>query len=141
MGFEIPFFARTRGESGEVLRLVVEFRHEYCHQKPMLDLLRAYRVALVRGHSSKYPVAPAADTADFAYFRFHGPRELFASGYSEAELRAWADLAEHESAMGKDVYAYFNNAMPTLAPDNALVFRKALGFPPEQKIGNTGPFL
>lgn len=91
------------------LRLAMEFRHESCFDEKMLSCLREHQVSLVIAHSSRYPMPEVAATAPSVYFRFHGPRELFASGYSDAELRQWAAHMKAFLADGRDVYAYFNN--------------------------------
>lgn len=108
----------------ERLRFAVEFRHRRCFETKMLDLLRRHQVALVAAHSSKYPAAPIFDVTPFLYFRFHGPRELFASNYSREDLKPWASLIVKCLREEKDVYVYFNNAVPVLAPANALVLRE-----------------
>jgi uncharacterized protein YecE (DUF72 family) len=100
------------------LRLAMEFRHESCFGEAMLALLREHQAALVIAHSSRYPVPKVVATAPFVYFRFHGPRELFASGYSNAELEEWATHMKALLADGLDVYAYFNNdAMGDAVPN------------------------
>ena len=74
------------------LRLVFEFRDEsWFASRDALDILSAHGAALAIPHSSRYPY-PAGEprTADWMYLRFHGPRELFASRYGPAALRAWA---------------------------------------------------
>ena len=82
------------------------------------------RVALVIAHSSRYPVPEAVSTAPFVYFRFHGPKELFASGYSDVELERWAAHAKRFLGEGLDVYAYFNNdAMGDAVPDAQTLIR------------------
>lgn len=113
-----------RISSAQGMRLAVEFRHESCFEEPMLSLLRAHRVALVIAHSSRYPVPEAVSTAPFVYFRFHGPKELFASGYSDVELERWASHAKRFLDQGLDVYAYFNNdAMGDAVPDAQTLIR------------------
>ncbi len=109
--------------AGKTVRLAAEFRHKSCFDESMLSLLRAHQVALVIAHSSRYPVPEAAATAPFVYFRFHGPRELFASGYSDQELGEWAVHMKAFLRGGRDVYAYFNNDALGDAVPNAETLR------------------
>lgn len=100
-------------------RLAMEFRHDSCFGEKMLRLLRRHRAALVISHSSRYPVPKVIATGRFVYFRFHGPSELFASSYSDAELRAWGTQMKALLKKGFNVYAYFNNDVAGYAISNA----------------------
>jgi uncharacterized protein YecE (DUF72 family) len=108
------------------IRIAVEFRHESCFDERVLDVLRRSGAALVIGHSSRYPVPEPVSTAKFAYFRFHGPREMFSSSYSDAELRHWARIIKRFLAERRDVYAYFNNDNGGHAVANARTLAKML---------------
>jgi uncharacterized protein YecE (DUF72 family) len=82
-------------------------------------LLRRYRVALVVADTGgRYP-AVEEPTADFVYARLHGPRELYASGSSEAELDGWAARVSGWADGGRDVYVYFDNDAGAHAPFDA----------------------
>ena len=59
-------------------------------------------------------------TAGFVYLRLHGSRELYASGYSGAELDGWAEDIRGWLDSGRDVYAYFDNDARGHAPFDAL---------------------
>jgi len=102
------------------LRLAFEFRDKSCFAQKMLSILRKHGASLVISHSSRYPVPVLIATARFVYFRFHGPREMFASSYSDAELRTWSKAMRSVLESGKDVYAYFNNDACGDAVPNAL---------------------
>jgi uncharacterized protein YecE (DUF72 family) len=106
------------------LRLAMEFRHESCFGEKMIAILRRHNVSLVIAHSSRYPVPEVVATAPFVYFRFHGPKELFASGYSESELRHWAARIKALLVSDLDVYAYFNNDACADAVPNAETLAK-----------------
>jgi len=107
-------------------RLALEFRDRSCLEREMIGLLRRHRAALVVSQSSKYPVAEISTTSDFVYFRFHGPGEMFASGYSRSELRAWAEQMKAQLRAHRDVYAYFNNDAGGHAPRDAQTLLKNL---------------
>ena len=101
--------------------IAIEFRDQSCFAKPMLEILRKHRAALVISHSSRYPVPDCRHTADFAYYRFHGPKKLFASSYSDRALLGWARQMKLFLAEKHDVYAFFNNDSGGYAPKNARV--------------------
>ena len=113
--------------------IALEFRDSSCFGPEMLRLLRGHRAALVISQSSRYPVPEAVATASFVYFRFHGPDEMFASSYSDADLADWANKMNRFLAARRDVYAYFNNDAGGQAPRDA----RALS----QKLQPHGPLL
>lgn len=115
-----------RAAAGGPPRIAMEFRHESCFEEKVLGLLRRHRAALVIAHSQRYPVVPVVATCDFAYFRFHGPKELFASSYSDTELRAWAAHMRSMLGGGCDVYAYFNNDAGGYAISNARTLARIM---------------
>ena len=106
--------------------LALEFRDRSCFGKEMRAVLRKHRAALVISHSSRYPVPEVEATSDFVYFRFHGPRNMFASSYSEAELQTWAKTMKACLERRCDVYAYFNNDSGGHAPRNAQALLRNL---------------
>jgi uncharacterized protein YecE (DUF72 family) len=107
-------------------RLALEFRDQSCFDSKMLLLLRRHRAALVISHSSRYPLPQVSPTSDFMYFRFHGPKEMFASSYSAAALRNWAITMKRFLARRRDVYAYFNNDAGGYAPRDAQALLQQL---------------
>lgn len=119
-------FLQYAGSADSSRRLALEFRHRSCFGQEMLAVLRNHRAALVISHSSRYPVPEAAATSDFVYFRFHGPTEMFASSYPDADLCDWAEKMKAVLGMQRDVYAYFNNDSGGHAPRNAQVLLQEL---------------
>jgi uncharacterized protein YecE (DUF72 family) len=128
------------------VRHAVEFRHESFLTDRFIDLLRQHKVALVVADvASKYPTAEDV-TADFVYVRLHGSRQLYASGYSPREIKAWAAKVKlwHEgrepagadridgkatpAKRGRDVYVFFDNTDVKLrAPVDAQTLMRKLG--------------
>src|SRR5713101_3679885 len=106
--------------------LALEFRDRSCFGEEMQGVRRKHRAALVISHSSRYPVPEVEATSDFVYFRFHGPREMFASSYSDAELLGWAKMMKAFLERRRDVYAYFNNDSGGHAPRNAQLLLRHL---------------
>lgn len=109
------------------VKLACEFRHPSWFDPEIYELLREHNTALVIAQSGRYPQAPAIPTARFWYLRFHGPGSLFASKYSERELREWARRIRGWLDAGSEVYAYFNNDVGGYAIDNAKTLLRMVG--------------
>ncbi|WP_428486472.1 DUF72 domain-containing protein [Rhodopila sp.] len=121
--------------SGRPLRHALESRHESFRSPDCIALLRAHDVALVCGHSVKWPRLRDL-TSDFAYCRLQGSKELDANGYDNAALdelacriKAWAagEEAPEASRTGgvahprkRDVFVLFDNDLRVRAPANAM---------------------
>jgi len=118
------FLEQHAAAFGETPRLAFEFRHASWFEGKALEVLRAHGAAMVAADSSRYPRAPLAASPPFAYLRFHGPGAMFASSYSDARLREWAQRIGAWLAEGLDVYAYFNNDAEGCAVRNALRLRE-----------------
>lgn len=122
------FLAAAPAPGGEPApRIAFEFRHESWFIPEILGLLRHHGAALVIADSARYPKAPPAATAPFVYLRFHGPAQLFASKYSDAQLSEWAGRISAWRAEGRDVFAYFNNDVRAHAVENAQTLLRMAG--------------
>jgi len=108
--------------------IFIEFRHASWFNAGIYALLEKYNTGFVISDSSVWPANRIFTTAN-AYIRFHGPKELFASSYSEKELDEWADYIVSQRDI-KRFYVYFNNDLSARAIDNAkylqLKIRKLL---------------
>ncbi|MBX6362656.1 MAG: DUF72 domain-containing protein [Gemmatimonadetes bacterium] len=130
--------AWTEAESDRPIRHALEVRHESYHVPEFVELLRRHRAALVFADTAGiWPYAEEL-TADFVYIRLHGSTQLYASGYSDAELRWWArriqtwraggqprdavriEGAPAPQARRRDVYVYFDNDAKVHAPRDAI---------------------
>lgn len=100
-----------------------ELRHQTWFDEKTYAILRHYDYALVVNQSSKWPRVEIS-TASWSYLRFHGPKALYSSGYSEKQLKDWADKAQQLTET--DLFAYFNNDNGNYAPWNAQTLRKHL---------------
>lgn len=107
------------------LSFAFEFRHKSWFQEKIYNLLRKYNFALVIADSSRYPKAEVS-TADFVYFRFHGPGSLFSSKYSKTQLKKFAQLIKKFLKEKKDIFCYFNNDFSGYAIENAKELIKLL---------------
>lgn len=125
------------------LRHAVEIRHESFRDPAFIDLLRHHEVALVCADTVEWPLLMDL-TAGFVYVRLHGSRELYRSGYEEAEIERWAKRIEAWAAgkpmhdgyfAGKsnadprprDVFVFFDNTDKRLAPRDAQALMRRLG--------------
>ena len=107
-------------------RHAMEVRHPSYFHEEFYAVLREYGVALVLADTAgKFPYAEEL-TAGFTYIRLHGSRQLYASGYTDAELDWWAARIETWRATGRDVYVYFDNDAKVHAPFDALRLRERL---------------
>jgi uncharacterized protein YecE (DUF72 family) len=119
------------------VRHAVEIRHESFMDPAFIAMLRRYKVALVVADTAgRWPLCEDV-TADFVYIRLHGDKELYASGYGDEAIAAWAaridawrkgrqpDGARLVSdkppakRTARDVYCYFDNDIKVHAPYDA----------------------
>lgn len=103
---------------GFVVRCAFEFRHKSWCDKKIYNLLKKYNVAWVIADSPRYPKAEVV-TADFVYIRMHGSQILFASKYTDKELKNLAEKIKKWLKQELDVYCYFNNDAYGYAVENA----------------------
>jgi uncharacterized protein YecE (DUF72 family) len=128
------------------VRHAVEFRHESFLTDRFTDLLHKHNVALVVADvASKFPTAEDV-TADWVYVRLHGSRQLYVSGYTPREIKAWAakvrawrqgteppdarriDGKAPRAPSGRDVFVFFDNTDVKLrAPVDAQRMARELG--------------
>lgn len=126
----------TRVQENRTIRHAVEIRNESFLTPEFVDLLRAYRVALVCADAVGWPRRMDV-TSDFVYCRLHGSEQLYASGYDgraldrwAAWVAAWAQGREpHDSeridprparkVRCRDVYVFFDNDAKVRAPVDA----------------------
>lgn len=126
------------------LRYALEPRHDSFFCEDLVLLLREHNVALAFADAAgKFPYFEDV-TADFVYLRLHGSTELYASGYTDAELDEWARkirswrqgrdprgakrITSKKAEKGeRGVYAYFDNDIYSHAPYDAMSLAKKLG--------------
>lgn len=131
------------GENHEI-RHAFEVRHETFRDEAFIKLLRKHKVALVVADTAgRYPLLHDV-TADFVYVRLHGDEELYASGYNDSALDAWATKVSAWSKgkgapdvelvagpppklAGRDVYVYFDNDAKVHAPFDAAQLAYKVG--------------
>jgi uncharacterized protein YecE (DUF72 family) len=115
--------ALTTAKEHVPYRHAFEVRHPSYFTDEFYELLRRHDCGFVIADTAgRYPYAEEV-TADFVYVRLHGSQELYVSGYSDAELDAWAVRVRGWQAAGRDVYVYFDNDAKVHAPFDALRLR------------------
>ncbi|MDG3008862.1 DUF72 domain-containing protein [Rhodococcus sp. D2-41] len=112
--------AWTETDADRPLRHAVEVRHHGFAVPEAVEIFRRHAVAIVVADTAgRYPLIRER-TADLAYLRLHGDKELYASGYTDAALDRWADLVTGWADDGQQVFAYFDNDVKGRAPFDAL---------------------
>ncbi|MDX3905062.1 MAG: DUF72 domain-containing protein [Pigmentiphaga sp.] len=129
---------------GRSLRHAVEVRHESFATPDFVELLRTHGVAVVMADKEGVPHLHDV-TAPFVYVRLQSAREDRKSGYSPADLDAWAerarawaagkepaDLPRLSGAMPgpprtRDVFVYMINGFKPKAPAAAMALLERLG--------------
>jgi len=107
------------------MRHVFEFRHHSWLEEEVFAILHRYNVGLCV-FDMPFLTCPLVATADFAYIRFHGSDELYASCYSDGELADWAEKIASLAANLEAAYIYFNNDAEGFALRNAETLRSYL---------------
>ena len=109
--------ARVRVEMP--LRHAVEPRSKTFADEEFYGILRAHGVGCVLADTAgRWPVLDRR-TSDLRYVRLHGDQELYASGYTDAALDAWAGRCRQWLADGEDVFVFFDNDAKGYAPHDA----------------------
>lgn len=114
----LAFFTTEVRDKSYTFDIAIEFRSRQWLNNEVMTLLKKYNVALVASQSSWWPEMRHV-TADIYYIRLHGPGRLFASSYSDDQLKEWATYIESLSSQVKRVYVYFNNDFHGYALRNA----------------------
>jgi uncharacterized protein YecE (DUF72 family) len=112
------------------LRHCLEVRHESFATDAAYALLRQHGVAMVEADTAgTWPHLRQNTAAGFRYLRLHGAEELYASGYTDEGLDAWARDIRPWLAAGQDVYVYFDNDTKVRAPFDAMHLMERLDSP------------
>ncbi|MEU6647146.1 DUF72 domain-containing protein [Saccharomonospora sp. NPDC046836] len=130
-------------EQDRPLRHALEVRHPSFATADAVRLLREHDLALVVADTAGIWPYLEDVTSDFVYVRLHGAEELYASGYTDEALTAWAakvrvwrnglsPAPEHLVAAParkreREVFVYFDNDMKVKAPGDAIALAEKLG--------------
>ena len=110
---------------GNILRHVIEPRHESFRDKRFFDLCRARNIAVAFDDSEDYPCIEA-ETADFAYARLQRMSEELSTGYHDRALDDFAERVRRWANSGRDVYIFMINGAKVRAPAAAVALSKKL---------------
>lgn len=111
------------------VRHAIELRHRSWFVPEVAAQLRAAGVAVCLSDAPDFPLWHEV-TADFVYVRLHGHTRKYASSYSPASLRRWAEHARGWADDGRDVFVYFDNDAEGHAVRNAMAFAQLVGDAP-----------
>lgn len=97
---------------------VVEFRHASWWTEHVYQELGKHNITFC---GMSHPVLPKGIICNtpLLYHRMHGEGQLYASDYTDTQLRKLADEIRSHSNL-KEAFIYFNNDINTYAPNNAL---------------------
>jgi uncharacterized protein YecE (DUF72 family) len=101
----------------------IEVRHNSWLTEESVSLMKKYRITLVFAQSAKFPYLEEITAKDI-FFRFHGPKALYSSSYSDRMLEEYAHKFCDWSHAGSNVWAFFNNDVNGHAFNNAAKLQK-----------------
>jgi uncharacterized protein YecE (DUF72 family) len=105
------------------LRYTVEARNKSFICDQFFQILSQRNMAWCISESAgRYPYADTV-TAEFIYLRLHGRDKLYASSYTEDQLK---EIAEKIWGWGKETFVYFDNDFEGFAVMNALRLQEIL---------------
>jgi uncharacterized protein YecE (DUF72 family) len=113
---------------GIALRHAIEPRHESFRTPEFFDLARAAGVAVVYAHAEDYPTFED-QTGAFTYARLQQCVEEQETGYTAAELDAWAQQAKAWAAGDREVFVFFISGAKVRAPAAAMALIERVGRP------------
>jgi len=113
------------GQLPKGMRYVFEFRNTDWYNPEVYNVLRKHNTAFciydLAGHQS-----PMTVTADFVYWRLHGPGEKYQGSYSDDALTEIAKTCKNW-LKNKDVFVYFDNDEKGFAAFNAIRLKELIG--------------
>lgn len=113
-------FFSTLGHLYPENQFVLEARHPTWMQPAAIALLERWGIGWVIAQSgTDWPYSEIV-TASNVYLRLHGPEQLYASAYNDAQLEQLALKIAAWRQQGCRVWAYFNNDIHGYAPVDAL---------------------
>lgn len=102
-----------------------EFRHPSWECDEIYEILHEAGSGHVVVSKKDYPFVEQ-HTADFAYYRLHGPEQFCASSYSDEWLKSLSERLLHLTKKGLTSYVFFNNDIGGHAVHNAHLLQEFL---------------
>lgn len=118
--------ALTKADGDRPIRHALEVRSGTFRAAEVVDLLRGHGVACVVADTAGRWPRIEERTTDFMYARLHGDAELYASGYDDRALDAWAAKCRDWAESGLEVFVYFDNDAKGYAPWDATALLERL---------------
>ena len=107
-------------------KFAIEVRHDSWMCEESIKLMGDYDIAFtISQQGVGWPYAEYL-TSQNVYVRFHGPKKLFASPYSDIMLAEYAKKFRKWARAGHNIWAYFNNDWYAYAIDNAKALRNMI---------------
>jgi uncharacterized protein YecE (DUF72 family) len=108
----------------------IEFRHKSWFTPEVYQLLRKNNIAMIWS-LNQYLETPAEQTADFAYVRMVGDREIseFIGTQRDRseDMQRWASVIKDGASKFESGYIFFNNHFAGFSPESVNEFRRLLG--------------
>lgn len=111
------------------VRQAIELRHPSWFTDDVRARLAAAGVASCLSDAPDFPMWEAV-TTDLVYVRLHGHTRKYASSYTTASLRRWAERARAWAREGRDVHIYLDNDAEGAALRNGVALMRELGLVP-----------
>lgn len=111
-------FCEALGQWDQV-RHAVEFRHTSWFDEETAQCLADHGIANCQSDAADWPLWDAV-TGDLVYIRLHGHTRTYASRYSTASLRQWANAISRWRSESRTVHVYFDNTDEGAAPGDAI---------------------
>lgn len=113
-------------------QFVLEVRHDTWLTDECFELMRKYKIGFVISQSNQFFPYKEIVTAQNIYVRFHGPGDLYASGYTEEMLSYYTRKFRKWIEGGHTIWAYFNNDI------HGFAFRDAQRLAEKMGVKKTG---
>lgn len=121
----VPFYSLLKKTYGDY-EFALEGRHTSWFSDESTLLMKKYGISFVISHAGQRIPYFEAVTANSIYFRFHGPKELYASSYSDIMLRKYAEKFSEWKKEGHILWIFFNNTTGGIGFNNALKLKSIL---------------
>ncbi|QHC36753.1 DUF72 domain-containing protein [Komagataeibacter xylinus] len=120
----VRFFHDLRGRfSGPI---VVEPRHESWFQPAIDHMLAGLQISRVAADPARpAPAAQPGGWSGLAYFRLHGTPDIYKSRYTQAAVKAHAEVIAALAARGTEVWTIYDNTAYGAAVQNGFELMKA----------------
>ncbi|QQG48146.1 MAG: DUF72 domain-containing protein [archaeon] len=118
------------GQLSPEFKHAIEFRHKSWFTPEVYSMLKKENVAMIWS-LNQYLETPPEVTADFAYVRMVGDREITEFSGTQKDrgedMKRWAESVKENAGKFESGYVFFNNHFAGFSPESANEFRRLLG--------------